>query len=63
MTAKEMLFARERDYLSPFACLSEQTKGRLTPLAPDAMRTEFLADGEKTWHLLRCAMLLAYGQL
>lgn len=31
--------------------------------APEAVRTEFLADGEKTWHLLRGAMLLADGQL
>lgn len=28
-----------------------------------AVRTEFMADGEKTWHLLRGAMLLADGQL
>lgn len=31
--------------------------------APEAVRTEFMADGEKTWHLLRGAMLLADGQL
>lgn len=50
MTAKELLFARERDYLSPFACLSENTKGRQTPLAPDPMRSEFQRDRDRIIH-------------
>ena len=50
MIAKEMLYARERDYLSPLACLSENTRGRAKPLAPDDMRTEFQRDRDRIIH-------------
>ena len=50
MTAKEMLFAKEREYLSPYACLSENTKGRQIPLSPDSMRSEFQRDRDRIIH-------------
>jgi len=33
------------------------------PAAPDAVRTEYLVDGEKAWHCLRGALVQADGQL
>lgn len=50
MNAKEMLFAREREFLSPHACFSEATKGRKLSLEPDPMRTEFQRDRDRIIH-------------
>ena len=50
MNAKEMLLAREREYLSPHACLSENTKGRVFPLPGDRVRTEFQRDRDRIIH-------------
>ncbi|MBE6638200.1 MAG: deoxyguanosinetriphosphate triphosphohydrolase [Ruminococcaceae bacterium] len=50
MTAKELLYAREREFMSPHACLSEMTKGRQYPLAADPMRTEFQRDRDRIIH-------------
>lgn len=38
-------------------------QARLDPPPPEALRTEFLADGEQAWHCLRGAVLQADGQL
>lgn len=50
MTSKEMLYERERAFFSPYACLSESTKGRRRPLKPDDMRTEFQRDRDRIIH-------------
>ena len=50
MTSKEMLYERERAFFSPHACLSESTRGRRQPLAPDDMRTEFQRDRDRIIH-------------
>ena len=50
MNAKELLYKREKEFLSPFACLSENTKGRQQPLTEDAMRTEFQRDRDRIIH-------------
>lgn len=50
MTIKEMLEARERESLSPYATLSENTKGRHCPLSEDTMRTEFQRDRDRIIH-------------
>ncbi len=50
MTVTEMLMERERNTLSPYACLSENTKGRLYPIKPCEMRTEFQRDRDRIIH-------------
>ena len=50
MTVTEMLMERERNTLSPYACLSENTKGRLHPIKPCEMRTEFQRDRDRIIH-------------
>lgn len=40
----------EEQVLSPFACLSKNTKGRLSYVAPDDVRTEFQRDRDKIIH-------------
>lgn len=49
-TIREMLEERERQTLSCGACLSSQTKGRMTPLRPDDLRTEFQRDRDRITH-------------
>ena len=46
MTIAEMMNERERRNLSEFACLSSQTKGRVHPIKPCTLRTEFQRDRE-----------------
>ena len=41
---------RERQYLSPYACLSAETRGRVRPLTPCEIRTEFQRDRDKILH-------------
>lgn len=50
MTIREQLEAREKATLSPFATLSTATRGRLKPLTPDDMRTEFQRDRDRITH-------------
>ena len=47
---REMLCARERSWLSPYACLSEKTKGRDKPITPCEIRTEFQRDRDRITH-------------
>lgn len=46
----ERFLARERESLSEFAFLTENTKGRLSPLAPSEFRTEFQRDRDRIIH-------------
>ena len=46
-TLKEKTYAVERAFFSPFATLSENTKGRLREEAPCAMRTDFQRDRDR----------------
>ncbi len=41
---------RERETLSPYACLSENTRGREHALAPCPIRTEFIRDRDRILH-------------
>lgn len=50
MTVAQMLCERERTYLSEFACLSENTKGRERLNAPCTTRTEFQRDRDRIIH-------------
>lgn len=50
MTIREELEARERAYLSPYAVCSADTKGRVRPISPDDMRTEFQRDRDRILH-------------
>ena len=50
MTIREELEHRERQYLSPYAVLSAETKGRVRPISPDDMRTEFQRDRDRILH-------------
>jgi len=50
VTVKEMLEKRERETLSPYAALSEATKGRERALSADEMRTEFQRDRDRIIH-------------
>lgn len=50
MTIKETLEQREKDILSPFACLSAATKGREKPIKPCELRTNFQRDRDKIIH-------------
>ena len=49
-TVREMLEERERQTLSPGACLSSKTRGREEPLRPDDLRTEFQRDRDRITH-------------
>ena len=50
MSVKELVMERERMTLSPFAFLSENTKGREHPCASCEMRTEFQRDRDRIIH-------------
>ncbi len=50
MTIREQLEAREREYLSPFATLSAETKGREREEAPCEIRTAFQRDRDRIIH-------------
>lgn len=50
MTIAEMMNERERRNLSEFACLSSQTKGRVHPIKPCTLRTEFQRDRDRITH-------------
>ena len=50
MTIREKTEKIERETLSPFACLSENTRGRKEPVTPCDMRTEFQRDRDKILH-------------
>ena len=50
MTVAQMVCERERSYLSPFACLSENTKGREQLAVPCTTRTEFQRDRDRIIH-------------
>jgi dGTPase len=50
MTAREMIYLRERQTLAANAFLSENTKGRQHPVSEDDLRTEFQRDRDKIIH-------------
>lgn len=47
MTVREMIEQREKDTLSPFACLSCNTRGREKPYTPCDLRSEFQRDRDR----------------
>lgn len=46
----EMMAKREREFFSPFAFLTENTRGRERPCTPSAVRTEFQRDRDRIVH-------------
>ena len=50
MTIRERTEAAEREHLSPFACLSSQSRGRQVPLEPCPTRTCFQRDIDRIVH-------------
>ena len=50
MNTREMLEKREESFLSPFATLSKNTKGRNIPVERCDLRTEFQRDRDKIIH-------------
>ncbi len=50
MTVSEMFCEREKEFLSPYACLTCNTKGREYPYVPCPNRTEFQRDRDKIIH-------------
>ncbi len=50
MTVAQMVCERERLFLSPYACLSENTKGRDRLAIPSTTRTEFQRDRDRIIH-------------
>lgn len=50
MTVTEMIYEKERQTLSPFAFLTENTKGRAEPLDPCELRGEFQRDRDRIIH-------------
>lgn len=46
----DIFLEREREYLSPYACLTANTRGRLTPKDPCPNRTDFQRDRDKIIH-------------
>lgn len=50
MSVRQMLEARERETLSPYATLSERTRGRERPISPDDLRTEYQRDRDRILH-------------
>ena len=49
-SVREKLVERERAALSPYATLSEDTRGRQTPLTSCPFRTEFQRDRDRIIH-------------
>lgn len=47
---KQAVFDREEMFLSKYACKSKDTRGRVAPLAPCPMRTEFVRDRDRIIH-------------
>ncbi|MEG2597016.1 MAG: deoxyguanosinetriphosphate triphosphohydrolase [Oscillospiraceae bacterium] len=50
MGSKEIQFAMEREYFSPFATLSENTRGRQVLEEPCPLRTEYQRDRDRILH-------------
>lgn len=50
MSIKAMLEQREKEQLSPFACRSALSKGRVRPVSPCDTRTEFQRDRDRILH-------------
>ena len=50
MSIRQMLELRERETLSPYAALSERTRGREHPISSDDMRTEYQRDRDRILH-------------
>ena len=50
MTVREALHKRERENLSEYAFLSENTRGRAIPVPPDCLRTDFQRDRDRIIH-------------
>ena len=50
MNYRETAEQREKQTLSPFAALSSETRGRVRPLAPCPVRTEFVRDRDRIIH-------------
>lgn len=49
-TIADLFLQREREYLSPHAFLTENTRGRLAPCEPSECRTEFQRDRDRILH-------------
>ena len=49
-TISGIFLEREEQYLSPYAFLTKNTKGRLHPTAPSSYRTEFQRDRDRILH-------------
>lgn len=49
-TVRERMLSRERATLSPFAFLTEHTRGRAFPVTPDTVRTDFQRDRDRIIH-------------
>ena len=47
---RDILLEREKGVLSPYACLTSDTKGRMNPSVPCEYRTEFQRDRDKITH-------------
>jgi len=60
MTIRERTEQWEREYLSPYAALSAQSRGRLRPEDPDPVRTCYQRDRDRIIHLCRAFRRLAY---
>lgn len=50
MTVRETLEKAERERLSPYAMLSEKSRGRERPINPDNLRTQFQRDRDRILH-------------
>lgn len=50
MTLREKTEKREKEFLSPYACLSCETKGRMRKEEPCEVRTEFQRDRDRVIH-------------
>jgi dGTPase len=50
MTAREMIYLREREMLAENAAFTQNTKGRLVPIVEDDLRSEFQRDRDRIIH-------------
>ena len=50
MECKEIRYAMEREYFSPYAALSENTRGRRRPEEPCPIRTDYQRDRDRILH-------------
>ena len=63
MTAREMIYLREREMLAENATFTQNTKGRLVPIVEDELRSEYKRDRDRNIHTKALRRLMRKRQV